>query len=196
MNTLIVINHPYENSFCRAILEAAKTGAAQRGSVDVIDLDADGFNPVMSRDDLAAFVKRTGAIDPQAKNYIERLKAADALIMIFPIWWELMPALTKGFIDKVIFPGETYDHTDSPFVFKTRLTGLKSVRIVTTMNTPALAYRFLFGNAIQRALVRGTFKKTGVKNATWRNLAGVKSASDEQRKKWLEQVRTDASAPL
>ncbi|MBR6975477.1 MAG: NAD(P)H-dependent oxidoreductase, partial [Ottowia sp.] len=46
MNTLIVINHPYENSFCRAILEAAKTGAAQRGSVDVIDLDADGFNPV------------------------------------------------------------------------------------------------------------------------------------------------------
>ena len=102
MNTLIVINHPYENSFCRAILEAAKTGAAQRGSVDIIDLDADGFNPVMSRDELAAFVKKTGAIDPQAKNYIERLKAADALIMIFPIWWELMPALTKGFIDKVI----------------------------------------------------------------------------------------------
>lgn len=68
----------------------------------------------MTAEDLLAF-KNKKSIDKQANEYIHCVKAADHLVFIFPIWWELMPALMKGFIDKVIFPGETYDYTSSGY---------------------------------------------------------------------------------
>lgn len=95
-HTVIVTSHPYEGSFCHALMVAAKTGAEQAGNtVDVIDLEADGFDPVMHSADLIGFLKHK-AQDPQALDYIGRVKAADHLILVFPIWWELMPAMMKA----------------------------------------------------------------------------------------------------
>lgn len=188
MNTLIVYNHPYTGSFCRALLESAQKGFAAAGhTVDTVDLDADGFNPVMSAADLKAFVQKQ-AVDPQALDYIQRLKNADHLVLIFPIWWELMPAMMKGFIDKVIFPGGTYDNKASGMGMVSLLPRLKSVRIITTMNTPGIIYRLLFGNAIKGALVRGTFQKTGCKNVKWISFNQVKGSPEAKRTRWLEQV--------
>ncbi len=93
MKLVIVFNHPYEGSFCNAILDSAIRGANNAGhEVDVINLDKDKFNPVMNGDDLLAFRNRK-AVDPVALNYIERIKTSDHMVFIFPIWWELMPAL-------------------------------------------------------------------------------------------------------
>jgi putative NADPH-quinone reductase len=55
----------------------------------------------MSREDLAAW-RTQPFIDEQTDDYFKRLLAADKIIFIFPIWWESMPASTKGFIDKVL----------------------------------------------------------------------------------------------
>lgn len=105
MRTMIVFNHPYEGSFCNAILKDVKNSIAKSGyEIDVIHLDHDNFNLTMSADDLLAF-RNKKIIDPKAIEYAERMKAADHVVFILPIWWELMPALMKGFIDKVIFPG-------------------------------------------------------------------------------------------
>jgi NAD(P)H dehydrogenase (quinone) len=79
------------------------------GEVDLIDLNKDKFNPVMDEKDLVGFIKHE-MIDPQSIDYVNRLKAADQLVLIFPIWWELMPAIMKGFIDKVFFPGSAYEY--------------------------------------------------------------------------------------
>ncbi|MBC2324334.1 NAD(P)H-dependent oxidoreductase [Listeria booriae] len=188
MKTVIVYNHPYDKSFCHGILESAKNGALQAGQqVDIIDLDRDGFNPVMTGKDLLAF-RNHEAIDEQAIAYINRIKEADHLVLIFPIWWELMPAMTKGFIDKVIFPGSTYTYTKSGYGMNTMLTNLKSTTIITTMNTPKLLYKFIFGDAIKKALIRGTLKKSGLKKVKWISFNMVKSSSDQSRKKWLHQV--------
>lgn len=70
-----------------------------------------------------------------------------------------MPALTKGFIDKVIFPGAAYEYTASGYGRRTLLPKLRSTTVITTMNTPKLVYRFIFGNAIKQVLLKGTFKK-------------------------------------
>lgn len=153
-NTVIVTSHPYDGSFCHALMASAKAGAEKAGNtVDVIDLEADGFDPVMYSKDLIGFLKHK-AQDPQAIDYIERVKAADHLILIFPIWWELMPAMMKGFIDKVVFPGETFNYTKGGVGMASNLPNLKSTTIMTTMNTPKSLYRWVFGNAIQRALSR------------------------------------------
>lgn len=188
MNIVIVYNYPYKGSFCHALLESTIKGAKLAGhTVDIIDLDSDKFNPVMSGQDLLAF-RNHEASDPQAIDYINRIKKADHLVLIFPIWWELMPAMMKGFIDKVIFPGSTYNYTKSGYGMISTLTKLKSTTIITTMNTPKIIYRFIFGNALQKALIKGTLKKSGLKNVKWHSFNMVKASSDTTRKKWLKLI--------
>lgn len=186
MKTVIVTSHPYEGSFCHALMMSVKKGAEAQGqTVDVIDLEADHFDPVMHSADLIGFLKHKSQ-DKQAQDYITRLKDADHLVLVFPIWWELMPAMMKGFIDKIIFPGETFDYTKNGNGMISKLPKLQSTTIMTTMNTPRSLYRWLYGNAIQRALIRGTFKKMGLKNVKWLSCNMVKKSSDAKRAKWLD----------
>lgn len=188
MKTTIVYNHPYEGSFNHAILERAVETAEKAGQeVQVIDLDKEKFNPVMTSQDLLGFVKHE-QVDPQAKRYGELLAQSQHLVLIFPIWWELMPAMMKGFIDKVVFPGSFYDYKSNGLQMQRKIEGLETITIITTMNTPKSLYRFLYGNAIQKALVRGTFKKAGYKDVKWLSLNQVKQSSQEQRVGMLDRV--------
>lgn len=173
---------------------SAKKGAEAHGqTVDVIDLEADHFDPVMHSADLIGFLKHK-AQDAQAQDYIARLKDADHLILVFPIWWELMPAMMKGFIDKVIFPGETFTYTKNGTGMISQLPKLQSTTIMTTMNTPRSVYRWLYGDAIQRALIRGTFKKMGLQNVKWLSCNMVKKSSDSKRTKWLRAAEKAGAA--
>lgn len=157
-------------------------------SIDLIHLDKENFNPVMSAQDLKAFRDKK-PVDRQVIGYQERLKNADHLIFIFPIWWELMPALMKGFIDKVIFPGLAYDYVNSSNTrMKPLLNNIKGVTVITTMNTPGFIYRWFFGNAIHKALIRGTFWKLGYKNRKWISYNRVKMVNQEKREKWLRKL--------
>ncbi|WOO88658.1 NAD(P)H-dependent oxidoreductase [Mollicutes bacterium LVI A0078] len=143
MKTVVVYDLPYEGSFCHAILESVVEGQTDNGNeVDVIDLHKDEFNPVMSGKDLLGFVKHE-MVDEQAADYVQRIKEADHLVLVFPIWWELMPAMTKGFIDKIIFPGSTYTYTKSGYGMNTMLDNLQSATVITTMNTPRVLYKSL-----------------------------------------------------
>jgi len=192
MKAVIVFNHPYEGSYCNAVLHAVTAGLAKAGhEIDLIHLDKDNFDPVMRAKDLEAFAKAKfekintlQALDPMVLNYKQQLENADHLIFIFPIWWELMPALTKGFIDKVVFPGVTYDY-EKEIKMVCRLKNLKRLTVITTMNSPSIVYRLVFGNAIKKAILTGTFWKIGVKNRKWISLNMVKFVSEQKRKKWL-----------
>lgn len=196
MKTLIVFNHPYEGSYCNAILESAMNGLQESGQpCDLIHLDKDGFNPVMNAAELKAFAQaRTmGAkvlkdLDVQTLDYAARLQQAEHLVLVFPVWWELMPALMKGFIDKLIFPAIAYGYTERGMM-KSTLTRLKKVTVISTMNTPGLIYRFIFGNALRGALLMGTFRKIGCRNLKWISLTRVKGVTQEKRMKWLQDIK-------
>jgi NAD(P)H dehydrogenase (quinone) len=185
MKVVIVFNHPYEKSYCSAILDSVTKGL-QRGQhvVDLIHLDKDGFNPAMSKADLKAFVEHK-PVDPQVVDYNKRLAEADHLIFIFPIWWDLMPAMTKGFIDRVLSPGVVYEHHPRGFGLVPLLKKLEGVTIITTMNKPKIMYSLLIGNLIRKALLRSVFKTMGYKNLTWISHNMVKSVSHKKRVKWL-----------
>lgn len=195
MKVVIVFNHPYNGSFCNAILQSVTNGLTKgKHLIDVIHLDKDNFNPVMTAADLKGFRDKK-PIDPKVVDYSSRIKNADHLVFIFPIWWELMPAMTKGFVDKVIFPGIAYDYTN---VNNTRMkplwNKLKGVTMITTMNTPNYLYRLLFGNAIKKAMILGTFWKIGFKNRKWISYNQVKQVSKEKREKWLIELEDKFSS--
>jgi len=194
MKVVIVFNHPYDGSFCNAILDAVTKGLEKANhEIDLIHLDKDNFNPVMTSADLKAFRDKM-PVDPKVIEYDNRIKTADHLIFIFPIWWELMPALMKGFVDKVIFPGIAYDYKDASNTYMKPLwTNLKGVTMITTMNTPNWLYWALFGNAIKKAMMLGTFWKMGYKNRKWISFNEVKMVLQEKRTKWLSHIENNFS---
>lgn len=194
MRVAIVFNHPYEQSFCNAILEAVTKGLRHgHHEPDVVHLDRDGFNPAMSAADLKAFIAHR-PVDPQVEGYHKRLERADHLIFIFPIWWDLMPATTKGFIDRVLSPGVVYDHHPRGFGLVPLLKNLKGVTVITTMNKPKIMYSLLFGNLIQKAMIRSVFKTMGYKNLKWISFNRVKSVRHEKRVAWLAGLEKRLSA--
>ncbi|GAA4520938.1 NAD(P)H-dependent oxidoreductase [Sphingobacterium thermophilum] len=193
MRTLIVFNHPYEGSYCNAILHAVHKGLQIGGhEVDIIHLDNDRFRPAMTKADLKAFVDHQ-PIDPQVIDYSERLRQTDHLIFIFPIWWDIMPAMTKGFIDRVLFPGVVYDHHPRGFGLVPLLDNLKSITMITTMNKPKLMYSLLIGNLIRKAMLKSVFKAMGYRNLRWISFTSVKRVSHEKRVRWLDNLEKQFS---
>src|SRR4051812_34475128 len=112
MKVLYLYCHPLEDSFHAAIRTRALAGLAQAGhEVDLIDLYADGFDPVMAADERRRYhdtmQNRRGGED-----YATRLLAAEGLVLQFPVWSFGPPAMLKGFVDRLFMPGVAFDLTD------------------------------------------------------------------------------------
>ena len=195
MKRTLIYCHPYDKSFNaaikRVIVDVHRDSDVQ---LKVFDLYERQFNPVMSQKELREFaMARTKEgvnnqnLDPLAVEMAREINDSDELILLFPIWWGLMPAQMKGFIDKVIFPGLFYTQVGE---FKLKLVSetLKKVTVITTMNAPSLLYRIVFGNSINFALKYGTFKKLGVKSYNWINLSAVKLKSQTKRQADLHRI--------
>jgi NAD(P)H dehydrogenase (quinone) len=197
MRILVVLDHPYtitaaanvphRRSFSAAVAAAAIRGAECGGhEIDLIDLAADGFQPAMTGEDLRAW-RQASAIDPLVLSYQQRLFAADHLVFVFPVWWEAMPAATKGFLDRVLTKGVMYEELPAAKgnPFRNRMTGLGGVTVLSIMTTPDKAYRWWYRDPLTKILFKGTFAKIGVKNLRWTNYASVTTRTPEQREQML-----------
>jgi putative NADPH-quinone reductase len=195
MKRTLIYCHPYDKSY-NAAIKSVIVDVHQKSDVElkVFDLYTRQFNPVMSQKELREFARaRTTEginiqnLDPMTVEMAREINESDELILLFPIWWGLMPAQMKGFIDKVIFPGLIYTQV-SEFKLKLISNKLKKVTVITTMNAPSFLYRIVFGNSINFALKYGTFKKIGVKSYRWMNLSSVKLKSQSKRQDDLHRI--------
>lgn len=195
---VIVFDHPYtakacENvehyrSFSAALCKAITEKLEARGEVvDLMDLHADGFDPVMSSEELALW-RKGEPMNAQVKDYQDRLERANRIIFIFPIWWELMPAMTKGFLDKVYAKNILYTQEKGSFKMHTRLDHRTEVVVVTTMGTPKLLYKFVFSKPVIKAMQLGMCLKTGLKHFKWLPYSHVDELTLEQRQDLLASV--------
>jgi NAD(P)H dehydrogenase (quinone) len=136
MKCLIVYSHPNPKSFCHAILETVtNTLTAKKQTFAVRDLYALGFNPVLKADDFAGF--QSGNIPTDIKKEQEHITAADMMIVIHPIWWTGLPAMIKGYFDRVFSYGFAYS-ADANGIIKL-LTGKKAI-VFNTQGTPQEIY--------------------------------------------------------
>jgi NAD(P)H dehydrogenase (quinone) len=105
MRVLVVYADPVESSFVAALRQRAVDTMRSRGhEVDDCDLNVEGFDPVLSRQDRIDY-KNTVLNRARVAPYVDRLLAAEALVLIFPVWNEGFPAIMKGFFDRVFLPG-------------------------------------------------------------------------------------------
>jgi len=142
MRTLIVYAHPCAESFSAAIHGTVLKALTDRGwQIDDCDLNAEGFQPVMTVEERRDYNKIPDNTSP-VETYVNRLRAAEALIMIFPIWNFGYPAILKGFLDRVFLPGVTFKLKDGEV--QPGLTNIKRLAAFTT-----------YGGTRMRALITG-----------------------------------------
>ncbi len=109
MKFLVVLAHPLPESFAASVARSVReTLEASGHPVDFLDLYADDFDPRLTAAERASYF--TGSYDHSAVDpYVARLKSADGLILVFPQWWFNLPAILKGFIDRVFVPGVAFE---------------------------------------------------------------------------------------
>lgn len=188
MITIIYV-HPWDGSFNKAILDRIVENLESKKTekYQIIDLYKENFNPVMSKEELSLYNKGE-SLDPAVKKYQKILKETDKIIFIFPIWWFEMPAMLKGFIDKVMLKGFSYEET-SAGLLKGKLGNIKNVSVVTTSGGPKWYFKLLGGNYIEKVFMKNTLKNLGMKKSKWINFGNIKKSSSKQREIFLNNLK-------
>jgi len=109
MHALIVVAHPDPRSLTHAVAVRLAEGISRSGHVtEIADLMAEGFDPRFTATDHAVHLKQAA---PSADILAEqaRIDRADALVLVYPVYWWSMPGLLKGWIDRVFSNGWAYD---------------------------------------------------------------------------------------
>ena len=178
----VIFSHPWDGSFNKAILDqVVKKLDETKEKYTVIDLNKDAFNPVMTEKELSLY-SQGKSIDPLVLKYQEILKNTDELILIFPVWWMSMPAILKGFFDKVMLRGFAYE--SGKYGIK-GLLSIKSAKMITTAEAPKFLLNIMgFGMMMRKANLGGV----GIKNTKWIHYSLRVKGKDEDRKKFLEKV--------
>lgn len=183
-NILIINGHPMKNTFNDALANEYEQGSKEvHHSVRTIKLSTTTFNPVLQTFDPKK--------EPNAKliaSFQKDISWADHIVVFYPTWWTAMPALLKGFFDKVFSPGFAYKFIKGKPMPKKLLKG-KSAHIITTLDAPPLIYKVLYRSAGTFMLKKGIFKFCGIKPVKTTLIGSVKFSNETKRTKWLVQMR-------
>jgi NAD(P)H dehydrogenase (quinone) len=195
MRVLIVLAHPLKESFAASVSRTVVSALEAKGhEVDLLDLYAENFDPRLSEAERASYM--TGTYDlSNVAPYVERLKAAEALIFVFPQWWFNLPAILKGFIDRVFAPGIAFDYDADGIKLVPKLEKLRYFWAFSTTGSPWWVVKFYMGDPVRRILKRGIAAFCG-KRVDFRMtcLHNMDDTTQAKREHFLEKVRSQVSA--
>ncbi|WP_326984512.1 NAD(P)H-dependent oxidoreductase [Chryseobacterium sp. MYb264] len=184
MKKIAIINgHPNKESFNFGIAEAYKKGALESGAevkeIIIADLN---FNPNLQ----FGYQKRM-ELEPDLVEAWEKIQWANHLVWIHPVWWGGLPAITKGFIDRLFLPGMAFRYRENSVWWDKLLKG-KSAHIITTLDQPGWYYRLLYGRPSVNQLKKSVLEFCGIKPVKVTFIGIVKTSDEMMRKKWLEKI--------
>ncbi len=181
---LVILGHPDRDSFCGALATAYREAAIAAGdAVRRIDLGELQFDPVLWQG-----YRQVQPLEPDLQQAQADILWAEHLVFVYPNWWGTMPALLKGFIDRTFLPGFAFKyHRDDPFW--DRLLAGRSAQLLVTMDTPTWYYRWFFKMPGHEQMRRTILEFCGVKPVRIQVFSPIRSASDAQRSRWLQQVQ-------
>lgn len=192
---LIVHAHPLRDSLAAALRNAVVEGIETSGhAADLADLYADGLAAALSADERAAFVKPGYAPPPDVSDYCERLRAADGIVFVFPQWWLGMPAILKGFVDRVFVPGVAFDVNRGGKGYVPLLDNLRSFHVVTTVGSPWWVVELVMRNPVRRQ-IRSGIVRFCARRASFRMhcMYDLNNATRERCEKFIRRVRSEFS---
>lgn len=153
-------------------------------SVRSVDLYADTFDPVMRSDEHRKYMDFERNKDSQIVSYISMVQESDILVFVYPTWWGTLPAMLKGWLERVLVPGVGFT-LNSRNKVRPGLCHVKRIVGVTTYGSPR-SYVRLMADGGRRTLHRSLRAATGLRTrANWFALYGIDGASHEKRREFL-----------
>lgn len=169
---LVLDGHPNDNSLCRSLGAAYEAGALASGAqVRRRILSHLRFDPILH----GGYQFRT-QLEPDLLQAQQDILWADHLVIVHPVWWSGVPALLKGFIDRIFLPGFAFKPRGSGILWDKLLRG-RSARILFTQDAPWWYYRWLMGEPSVKMLKKGTLEFCGVAPVRTTAFGPIKGAS-------------------
>jgi len=186
MKNLVIYAHPNPASlnhfFKQTIVESLKNSGEE---IVVRDLNEINFNPVLSLDDMRG--QRMGQVSEEVKTEQDFISWADQIIFVYPIWWTGMPAIMKGYIDRVFSYGFAYRYDQG--VQKGLLTGKKTV-IVNSHGKSNAEYQAMgMDKALALTSDTGIFTYCGLEIKKHFYFDKADRASAENISEWENQIK-------
>jgi putative NADPH-quinone reductase len=191
VRALVLFAHPCPESFGAALHAKIVETLGERGwQVDDCDLNAEGFQPVLTEDERRNYHEEPSNIEP-VREYVERLRAAEALIFSFPVWNFGYPAILKGYLDRVFLPGVAFKLVDGKVA--PNLTHIRKLAAVTTYG--GTRWRaFGAGDPPRKHFTRAVWHVTRPEKTRYLALYDMNRATDTQRASFLDRVGREMRA--
>ncbi|HYH21527.1 MAG TPA: NAD(P)H-dependent oxidoreductase [Azospirillum sp.] len=196
MRVQAILAHPLPDSFTAAVHRTAVTALRAAGhEVVETDLYAEEFEPALTAAERGLYYAAdcdTSAVAP----LVERLRWSEALVLSYPHWWFDMPAMLKGYFDRVWAPGVAFRHDRAGGRIEPLLTDLKHVTVLTSFGSPWWAAELYMRNPARRILKSGVLAACAPR-AAFRYLAlyDMDRATPPKRARHLARVETAMRAP-
>jgi putative NADPH-quinone reductase len=180
---LIVMAHPGSNSLTQALAEEYQRGAIKSGAeVRYLSLSELDFDPVLKEG-----YRGKQPMEPDLTKAQKDILWAQHLVFVYPIWWGAMPALLKGFIDRIFLPGFAFKYRKDSVWWDKLLAG-RSARLITLMDTPPCYFRWVYRMPGHNQMKRTILEFCGVKPVRISSFGPVRGADEKQRENWLRKV--------
>jgi putative NADPH-quinone reductase len=194
MRVLIVYCHPCADSFNAAVRDAAMAELAARGhEARLIDLYAEGFDPVLS-DQGRRDYHTAGLNERGVESHLAALRWCEALLFVYPTWWYGPPAMLKGWLDRVWIPHATFTMPERNKPIGRVLTNIRTIGAISTLGSPKWWW-LIIGQPGRRIILTGLKVLCAPRCKTfWLGLHQMDSQSDAGRKRFLDRVRRQLAA--
>ena len=180
---LIIDGHPDAESYVSALGEAYKIGAIKSGAeVQKINIRALDFNPNL----MFGYRKRT-ELEKDLLDAQQKILWADHIVWLFPVWWGGLPAILKGFIDRVFLPGFAFEKIENSLWWNKLLKG-KTAHIISTLDQPSWFYTLFNHQPTVYAMKRMTLQFVGISRVKVTTIGPVRLSKESFRNKWLQKI--------
>ena len=181
---LIVVGHPVRQSYCGELARSYKEGAlAKKAEVHELYLGELNFDPLL-RNGYA----KIQPLEPDLVQAQAEISWANHLVIIYPNWWGMMPALLKGFIDRTFLPGFAFKFSDENNGPAQKLFAGKSAHMIVTTDMERWYHRWLWRNPGHQVMKRAILEFCGINPVRVTTLP-VQGSTPEQRAHWIRQVK-------
>lgn len=188
---LVIVAHPVADSFTNALAVAAADGLSVAGwNVEVLDLAALEFRAAMNERELEAYRREGPPPDPLAAAHADLVTRASALVFVYPTWWSGLPAVLKGWLERVLVTGVAFRIDPRTSKVRPALGHIDWIIGISTYGSPR-TYISLINDNGRRILTRAVRLVCGRRTRTrWLALYSIDTATDAERRSFIERVRT------
>ena len=182
MHVLVVQAHPRADSLSAQLADAADRGLRSAGhDVTTLNLYEAGFRVAMTEEERRAYHGEQPVLDPMVAEHAALVRRAEALVFVYPTWWMGLPAVMKGWLERVLVPGVAFTFDERTHKVEATMSHVRHLVGITTYGSPRWHCR-LVGDGGRRTLMRALRMVCGWRTRTsWHGLWRVDQASDEVR---------------